>query len=125
MKQNKSCFAPGAGGGAGGVDPFSRSEALSSAGFGLVSRAVMLPLRALMYYCFWLGSSSLPRRDDVASVIAFGERDVVDGCRRASGANIAGLMARCSSLAARQLCYARCLPISSYRGRCQIFIDAA
>jgi len=26
---------------------------LSSAGFGLVSRAVMLPLRELMYYGWW------------------------------------------------------------------------
>ena len=84
MKQKSNCLAPGAGGGGGGVDPFSRREALSSAGFGLVSRAVMLPLRELMYYCTWLGSSSLPRRDDVALVvIAFGERDVCL-CRLAS-----------------------------------------
>ena len=38
-------------GGGVGAAPFSRSEALSSAGFGLVSRAVMLPLRALIYRC--------------------------------------------------------------------------
>ena len=90
MKQKSNCLAPGAGGGGGGVDPFSRREALSSAGFGLVSRAVMLPLRELIYRC--LG-------------IAFGERDVVDGCRLSSVLEIlAGLMARCSSLTPRQLC---------------------
>ena len=61
MKQNMSCLAPGAGGGAGAGAPFSRSEALSSAGFGLVSRAVMLPLRELMYYSAWVLLASAGR----------------------------------------------------------------
>ena len=58
MKQKSNCLAPGAGGGGGVGAPFSKRDALSSAGLGDVSRAVMLPLRALMYYCGWLGSSS-------------------------------------------------------------------
>ena len=58
MKQKSNCFAPGAGGGGGVGAPFSRRDALSSAGFGLVSRAVMLPLRELMYYCWCLWSAS-------------------------------------------------------------------
>ena len=74
MKQNKSCLAPGAGGGGGVGAPFSKRDALSSAGLGDVSLAVMLPLRELIYRC----------------LIAFGERDVVDGCRRSSRAENIG-----------------------------------
>ena len=84
MKQNKSCLAPGAGGGGGGAAPFSISEALSSAGLGLLSRAVMLPLRALIYRCLELLSES------VTSSTAVGWRRVLE--------ILAGVMARCSSL---------------------------
>ena len=90
MKQKSSCLAPGAGGGGGVGAPFSRREALSSAGFGLVSRAVMLPLRELIYRCLELLSES------VTSSTAVGWRRVLE--------KLAGLMARCSSLTPRQLC---------------------
>ena len=90
MKQNKSCLAPGAGGGGGGAAPFSISEALSSAGLGLLSRAVMLPLRALIYRCLELLSES------VTSSTAVGWRRVLE--------KLAGLMARCSSLILNLLC---------------------
>ena len=79
MKQKSNCLAPGAGGGGGVAAPFSRREALSSAGFGLVSRAVMLPLRALMYYFWCLWSAS--RMQQVVNCFRRASTSHV-GCRR-------------------------------------------
>jgi len=90
MKQKSNCLAPGAGGGGGVGAPFSKRDALSSAGFGLVSRAVMLPLRELIYRCLELLSES------VTSSTAVGWRRVLE--------KLAGLMARCSSLILNLLC---------------------
>ena len=109
MKQNNNCLAPGAGGGGGVGAPFSKRDALSSAGLGDVSLAVMLPLRALIYRC----------------LIAFGERDVADGCRLSSVLEIGWSGGALQQFDSRQLCYARYLPTSSYRGRCQNFYIAA